>query len=96
MVQVAADADLQERACTPLRPGYAQDVRDAALAAANATDKLVSKDVTFSTPDSQAGYPALMRLHLRGPCAATAQHAVCLATYLPAPRKLRCRTGAAL
>lgn len=43
----AADPDLEERACTPLRPAYAADLRDESLAAAGAADKLTSEPVTF-------------------------------------------------
>ena len=57
VMQVEADADLAERACTPLRPAYAQDVRDAALVAANATDKLLTENVTFFGSATQVGHP---------------------------------------
>lgn len=45
--QGEADPDLDERSCTPLRPAYASDLRDASLEAAGATDKLLQEPVTF-------------------------------------------------
>ncbi|KAL4434367.1 hypothetical protein ABPG75_000808 [Micractinium tetrahymenae] len=46
--QPAARQDLQFESCSPLRGGYAADLRDDALAAAGATNKVVHNIVTFT------------------------------------------------
>ena len=74
-MQVKADAELEERACTPLRPAYAQDVRDPAVVAANATDKLLSENVTFFGSATQVGLCGR-------PSRAAAAAAVVVATWL--------------
>lgn len=43
-------------ACTPRRPGYAADLRDASLVAAGATAKLVRQPVTFTMGQVRRGF----------------------------------------
>lgn len=40
----------EQRACTPLRPSYAPDLRDDSLLTHNATDKLVYQNMAFTFP----------------------------------------------
>lgn len=46
-MQSAFDPRLASKACIPLRPAYAADLRDKALAAAGAADKVLTSNVSF-------------------------------------------------
>lgn len=72
------DPDVMQRACTPLRPGYAPDLRDAALAEHDATELVITQEMGFTFPGSVSG--VLLRL-LQRMCVTLAP-AVCFAGAL--------------
>ena len=62
---------IAERACTPLRPGYAADLRDANIAAANATAKLTSINLAYGGLNFNVTPPGLPKEAFYYACAYT-------------------------